>query len=79
MAVTTPRAYADFVLGLEGDSRSVSISKKKLAPSAAMTLTFSFGKTLANSAPGVILLWLACLAVGGAVLIARLPRKKESA
>jgi hypothetical protein len=79
IAVTTPRAYADFVLGKDGDTRSVSISKKKLTPTSAVTLTFSFGKTLANSALGVILLWLACLAVGGAVLIARLPRKKPEA
>jgi hypothetical protein len=77
IAVTAPKAYADYVLGLEGGSRSVSTSKKKLTPASAITLNFSFGKTLANSAPGLILLWLVCLALGGAVLIARLPRKKE--
>ena len=74
--VSAPKAYADYTLGKEGDSRSVSVSKKKLAALGGITLTFSYGKTLANRALGVTLLWLVCLALGIAVLIARFPRRK---
>jgi hypothetical protein len=74
--VSAPKAYADFVLGKEEGMRSVSVGKKKLAPLAAVTLTFSFGRTLANSVPKTIILWVLCLGIGGAVIIVRRPRKK---
>lgn len=75
--VTAPKAYADYTLGREADNaRSVSVSKKKLAPMAALNLTCAYGKTAANSAAGTFCIWAICLAVGIAVLIARLPKKK---
>jgi len=79
IAVTTPNAYAGFTLGREvNGSRSVSVSKKNLAATAAQNLIFSYGTTIANSTLGVILLWLFCLAIGIAVLIARFPKKAKA-
>jgi hypothetical protein len=78
ISVSTPKAYADFVLENEDGSRGISLSKKKLAPSAVVTLAFSFGETLNNNIPGLIILWIVCLGIGAAVFIARFPREKTA-
>lgn len=75
--VKTPSAYAKYQLDSQDGMRSISVSQKKLASMAAVTLNFNFGTGLSNSAFGKIALWILCLAIGLAVLIARLPRKPK--
>lgn len=75
--VSTPSKYVDYKLDIKDGRRSVSTSKSKLAPAGTVTLSMSYGKPLASKGYGKVLIWAFCLAIGGAVFYARLPKKER--
>ena len=73
--VSTPSKYADFLLGeTEDGCRTINVSKKNVAPAASVSSAFTIQPS-ENNVKNIVL-WVACLAVGGAVLVAKLKENK---
>ena len=73
--VSTPSKYADFLLGeTEDGCRTITVSKKNVAPAASVSSAFTIQPS-ENNVKNIVL-WVACLAVGGAVLVAKLKENK---
>ncbi len=66
--VSSPSAYADYILSEENGLRGAGVSKA-LAASTANTLTFTYDA--AQSVAGKILVWVVCLGIGGVVFFDR--------
>ena len=66
--VSSPSAYADYILSEENGLRGAGVSKA-LAASSANTLTFTYDA--AQSVASKILVWVVCLGIGGVVFFDR--------
>ena len=66
--VSSPSAYADYILSEENGLRGAGVSKA-LAASTANTLTFTYDAT--QSVGSNILVWVICLGIGGFVFFDR--------
>ena len=66
--VSSPSAYADYILSEKNGLRGAGVSKA-LAASTANTLTFTYDA--AQSVAGKILVWVVCLGIGGFVFLDR--------
>ena len=66
--VSSPSAYADYILSEENGLRGAGVSKA-LAASTANTLTFTYDAE--QSVVGKILVWVVCLGIGGFVFFDR--------
>lgn len=66
--VSSPSAYADYILTEENDLRGAGVSKA-LAASTANTLTFTYDAK--QSVVAKILVWVVCLGIGGFVFFDR--------
>ena len=66
--VSSPSAYADYILGEQDNMRGAGVSKA-LAASTANTLTFTYDAQ--QSVAVKILVWVVCLGIGGFVFFDR--------
>ena len=66
--VSSPSAYADYILSEENNLRGAGVSKA-LAASTANTLTFTYDAQ--QSVVAKILVWVVCLGIGGFVFFDR--------
>ncbi len=66
--VSTPSAYADYILSEEDGLRAVGLSNS-LASAGAATLKFTFNEPTSMIAK--VLIWIVCLGIGGAVFADR--------
>jgi len=72
--VTTPSAYADFILDEEDGMRSVGLSGSVKA-GATSTVAFTFNPE--HSTMQTAIVWVVCLGVGIAVLVDRLKKVRQ--
>ena len=73
--VSSPSAYADYILSEENGLRAVGVSKA-LGASTANTLTFTYD--VAQSMLGKIFTWVVCLGIGGFVFVDRYSKAKKA-